>query len=147
VGLTDIVLYSLVVGLARPGKSCKDGWTRAGKVRRAITRSWAVKYMLDNGPLIGEPEPLITRRDLFPDGIDAEKVANVENGAGSWLDYWSAKYPEDTLERAMLNLLARLAKFKLDSGWGADGQIARINDAIEHVQGAEFETSMRGLKV
>jgi hypothetical protein len=58
---------------------------------------------------------------LITGGLDrAEKsdVAQLHAQLASWLNYWTTRYPRDTLEQAMLNLIVRLSKAK--AGWIAE---------------------------
>jgi hypothetical protein len=45
-------------------------------------------------------------------------VAQLHAQLACWLNYWGARYPKDTLEQAMLNLIVRLSKAK--DGWIAE---------------------------
>lgn len=106
----------LIAIFVRRNRSLEAGWQNASGTRRLATIVWASGFLVANGDKFG-----ITAQDLVPVGLDqAQKthVAQLNAQLASWLNYWSTRYPQDTLQQAMLNLLVRLSKAK--DGWIAE---------------------------
>jgi hypothetical protein len=84
---------------------------------------------------------------MIPGGLDKagrSDIARLHDQLGSWLDYWSARYPKDTLEQAMLNLIVRLLKAK--DGWIAErgDEPFPFGQAIAAASAGKFEQYVEG---
>jgi hypothetical protein len=117
-----ILQLLMMAVFVRKHRSCEAGWINAGFTRRAATTMWASAFLLRNGSADAKPgRAVITSQDMIPVGLEQagqSDIARLHEQLGTWLDYWSARYPTDTLEQAMLNLLVRLWKAK--DGWAAE---------------------------
>jgi hypothetical protein len=131
----------------RRNRSLEVGWQRAGGTRRLATLVWASGYLMTNGDLGGRiKESGITAQDMIPAGLDnAQKsdVAQLHAQLANWFNYWTMRYPSDTLEQAMLNLIVRLSKAK--AGWIAErSDPFPFNRAIASACQGRFEQYVDG---
>jgi hypothetical protein len=119
VPFVQIVMIALLV---RRKSTLQKGWIEAGITRRATTAMWASGFLMENRSLGGRPgKQGIELYEMFPNGVQnatREDVAKLHDHLGCWLDFWSAKHPDDTLDQAMLNLIIRLLKAK--DSWVAE---------------------------
>ncbi len=131
----------LIAIFVRRNRSLEAGWQNAGGTRRLATLVWASGFLVANGDKFG-----ITAQDMMPVGLDqAQKtdVAQLNGQLASWLNYWTTRYPQDTLEQAMLNLLVRLSKAK--DGWVAErADPFPFNRAIASACEGKFEQYIDG---
>lgn len=139
-----LLLRLLILRLmADKNLSCERGWTNASRTRRITTLAWALTYVLRNGHLgTAKGEDGIKETDLFPKGLNrstGEDVARIQGLLGEWLDYWSEKHPSDSLENAMIELIARLVMAK--RGWldERNDEPFPLKQVIEGVQTEKFE--------
>jgi hypothetical protein len=100
-----------------------------------------------NGNLGGHfKESAITPQDMLPAGVDQAQendVAWLHTQLACWMNYWSLRYPDDTLEQAMLNLIVRLSKAK--AGWIAERDDPFPFDwAIASAYAGQFERYIDG---
>jgi hypothetical protein len=117
------IFQKLMISIfVRKYRSCEVGWVRASFTRQSVTMKWALSFLVMNGSSNREPSKVaITSQDLLPSGLeqaDSGEIAHLHEQLGQWLDYWSERYPDDTLEQAMWNLLVRLLQAKED--WVAE---------------------------
>jgi hypothetical protein len=144
------VQLGMMMLLIRKNRTCEIAWTRAGYTRRLTTLLWGCWFLMEYGTL-GKPESPngITDNDIFPQGIDniqREDVVRMQSKIEEWFDYWSSLHPNDTLEKAMLNLIARLMRCK--RGWLSErSDRFPVGEAISRVVTPEFEVYMQGEKV
>jgi hypothetical protein len=149
-GSVNVPIFQLLMMalLVRKSRSCKAGWVNAGFTRRATTKMWAAGFLFQNGSL-GEKsgKPAITSQDLIPAGLEhatSNDTGRLYEQLGSWLDYWSNRYPNDTLEQAMVNLIVRLVKAK--EGWIAErgNEPFPFDQAIASVVAGRLEPYING---
>jgi len=128
----------------RRKRTCEVGWTRAGFTRRMATLVWASGFLLTNGSLGDRMSAAgITRDDLLPVNATNEDVAKLHDQLADWFNYWSARYPQDNLEQAMLNLLVRLVKAK--KGWVDERQDQfPFGEAIKAASAGKLEKYIDG---
>jgi hypothetical protein len=137
----------MIAIFVRRSRSLEAGWKNVGGTRRLATLVWASGFLLTNGDLGGGVgESGIKAHDLISGGLDrAEKsdVAQLHAQLACWLNYWTTRYPRDTLEQAMLNLIVRLSKAK--AGWIAErGDPFPFDRAIASACQGKFEQYVDG---
>jgi hypothetical protein len=124
---------------------------RDGHAQGPRALAWGAAFLLRNGTLAAQQGHVgLTSDDMFPQGMDAlnnDDIARLHGQIILWLEYWSAKYPLDTLEQAMLNLLGRL--FKIKAAWVVSTRTGPFpfDHAMEEVRTDRFEVLMGGAKV
>ena len=116
----------MITVFVRKEATCTEGWINASQIRRMVTQLWGTCYIMQNalqsnrdGYHVG-----FTSADLFPNGsenLTREDMARRNALVGEWFDYWSERYPTDTLSDAVVNMLGRILKIKrmwddLDNG-------------------------------
>jgi hypothetical protein len=137
-----IVQLAMISLFVRRKRTCEEGWTNAGFTRRAATLMWAVGYIQKNGDIATKyPTGVIMIDDLFPRGLDIatkEDVATVHGHVARWFEFWSTRKPDESIETAMIQLLARLSAAK--AGWASERQDAfRFNLAMDAIVAGKFE--------
>ena len=107
----------------KPHEPCRSAWSEAGLTRRMLVQLWALAWVRTAGSVSNDPNVMLSANEMFPGGVEnasRDEIKSLQALYGEWLDYWSARNPQASLEEAMFELLGRL--FASKRGWMAERQ-------------------------